>query len=292
MTATAAATAVDRGARSDVSARHGGAKALLFTVFGEFVLPAGGSVWTSTLVAAADVLGITEKNARQAIARIGDEGLIEPIRHGRRVRWSLTREGSDLLAEGAHRIYSFGASPIEWGGEWLVAYCPVETGRSDRHRLRSRLRFLGFGELAPRLLISPHLDREVELRRVLDDLGLSHESIVLHSRSGSDGDDAELVARAWDLDLLAAAYDGFVRARQGQRPDGDGEAFRATVELVHAWRRFPFTDPELPTELLPDPWVGGLAERVFRERHAEWSPGAQRWFDERETTTGRKPARS
>ncbi len=55
-------------------AQRGGAKALLLTVFGEFVLPSGGAVWTSSLIAAGEALGIGEKNARQAIARIGDQG--------------------------------------------------------------------------------------------------------------------------------------------------------------------------------------------------------------------------
>ena len=58
-------------------AQRGGAKALLLTVLGEFVLPSGGSAWTSTLVTTAETLGIGEKNARQALARIADQGLIE-----------------------------------------------------------------------------------------------------------------------------------------------------------------------------------------------------------------------
>jgi hypothetical protein len=88
-------------------ARHGrrekagaGARSLLLTVLGEFVLPRGGEVWTGTLVTALGTLGVEEKSARQALSRTAAEGLLEPARHGRRVRWSLTGAGDRLLREG------------------------------------------------------------------------------------------------------------------------------------------------------------------------------------------------
>jgi len=281
---------VDTGPRLEVPARHEGAKAMLLTVIGEFVLPAGGAAWTSSLVAAAGSLGIGEKNARQAIARIGDQGIIEPVRHGRRVRWNLSEPGRALLEDGTRRIYSFRTTAVGWDGEWLLAYVPVaESERAERNQLRNRLGFLGFGELSPSLLVSPHLDREPELRRVLDQLGLAGESIVLHSTAGASDDDAGVVERAWDLDRLAEAYDDFSSIHASRRPGDAEETFRALVELVHAWRRFPFTDPELPTELLPQNWAGEQAARVFRDRHTDWTPAARCWFGELEVASGAEP---
>lgn len=270
-----------------LSARHGGAKALLLTVLGEFVLPAGGSVWTSTLVEAADLLGVGEKNARQAVARIGEHGLIEPDRHGRRVRWWLTEDGRRLLQEGARRIYAFGAAPVAWTGEWLVAVCPgADSGRTERNRLRTRLGFLGFGEISPTMLISPHVDREPELRGVLADLGFADDSIVLRSTARGAGDHA-LVARAWDLEHLAAAYGAFDVAHRDLQPGDAASSFRATVQLVHEWRRFPLIDPELPTELLPERWAGETAARLFHERRDRWSPAAREWFERRDAPADR-----
>ena len=263
----------------ELPAQPGGAKALLLTVLGEFVLPAGGAVWTSTLVAAAGALGIGEKNARQAIARIGDQQLIESTRHGRRVRWSLTDDGRQLLESGTERIYAFGITSVDWQGEWLVAHCPVaESQRSVRNHLRTSLAFLGFGELSASLLVSPHVDREPQLRQVLHELALTDESIVLRSTTGSEADDAALVERAWDLDALAASYAAFSETHEARQPAADEPSFRALIELVHDWRRYPFTDPELPTSLLPDPWAGAAAASTFHERHDRWAPAAQRWF--------------
>ncbi len=260
-------------------AQNGGAKALLLTVFGEFVMPSGGSAWTSSLVAAADALGIGEKNARQAIARIADDELIESSRHGRHVRWTLTTAGRQLLESGAKRIYEFGTNSVAWDGEWLLAHCPVpESQRALRQRLRTRLAFDGFGELSPSLAISPHVAREPELRATLADLGLLADSVVLRSRTVSTTDDTDVVARAWALDDLEAAYVEFCRAHQERRPSGDEASFRAVVELVHEWRKFPSTDPELPTELLPDRWAGTTAAGVFHDRRAAWSSSAREWF--------------
>lgn len=265
--------------------RQGGAKAQLFTILGEFVLPSGGSAWTSTLVAASETLGIAEKNARQAIARVADQHIIEARRAGRAVRWTLTERGRRLLETGAQRIYEFGSSSADWNGEWLVAHCPVpEAQRALRHELRTDLAFEGFGELAASLVISPHVEREPGLRRILDRIGLLDDSVVLRSRTGSHDEDADIVRRAWDLDVLAAAYQAFVdrydRVAVGDRRD----QFTATVRLVHDWRRFPFTDPELPTSLLPDRWAGTTAADLFGERRQRWAEGARAWFDEQEAS--------
>lgn len=267
---------------SDVDLRvpRDGAKALLLTVLGEFVLPAGGSVWTSSLIAAADALGISEKNARQAVARIADQQLIGSNRHGRLVRWSLTERGRRLLEAGAERIYDFGTASHDWNGEWLVIHCPVpEAQRAVRNQLRTALAFQGFGELSASLSISPHVEREGEVRRTLDELGLMGESVVLRSRTGSRTDDADLVARAWSLDELAATYGEFCRSHRDLRSDDPAATFRATVELVHDWRRLPFIDPELPAELLPANWAGAEAATLFRDRRAEWLPVARTWFE-------------
>ena len=224
-------------------------------------------------------LDITEKNARQAVARIADDGLIDAERHGRLVRWTLTASGQRLLEAGARRIYEFGSGSIGWDGQWLLAHCPIpESQRGLRNQLRAQLAFQGFGELSPSLVVSPHVDREPELRRTLDELDLAHDCVMLRSRTGSSDDDADLVARAWALDALAERYAAFAQAQECRRPDGAAESFRAVVELVHDWRQFPSIDPELPTELLPEGWPGTTAAEIFRDRHAAWSPAAHDWF--------------
>ena len=276
-------TAPPPGPRAGTSA-----KALLLTILGEFVLPHGGGAWTQSLVDALATLGVAERNARQAIARTAEQGVIERERVGRRARWRLTVYGRDLLTVGAERISGFGSDGDEWDDHWLVVLCAVpEDQRTKRHHLRSRLAFAGFGFLTPTVAISPHSDREPVANAVLRDLDLVGASAVFHAEAGSLTPVRDLLQRAWDLDALAAEYEAFVAAFGGRRPSTDEERFAALVELVHAWRRFPFVDPEIPERLLPHRWPGRRAKRTFDERHAAWTPRANALFDTFEMTNGR-----
>lgn len=277
--------AVEEAATPDSSLRRRAlaipsARSLLFTVLGEYVLPRGGLVWTSTLIDALGVLGVEEKAARQAMARTAADGWLhrEPV--GRQARWRLTEAAHELLREGADRIYSFGGSQENWDGRWvvLVANLP-DASRDERHRLRTRLAWAGFGSLRPGVWIAAHIEREREARRVLDDLGLSGQAVSFVANFGAIGDETELVSDAWDLEELEARYEDLIETFRRLRPTDDKTAFDALTRLVHAWRKFPFLDPALPARLLPSRWSGNDAHDLFHERHRAWSALANDWFD-------------
>ena len=253
------------------------AKALLLTMLGEFVLPRGGVVWTSTIIAGLGELGISERNARQAAARLAEDGLIVSERVGRSARWVLTDRGRRLLELGAERIYGFGAPGEAWDGRWLVVHASVpESLRADRHRLRTRLGFAGFGFLGPGVAISPHVDREQLANETLRELEV--DAVVFVARTGSFAPDAVIIERAWDLAGLADRYRSFLADANAHPSVSDAERFAAVVSLVHEWRRFPFDDPEIPFELLPDGWPGGDAKEVFDRCRSSWLPAAGEWF--------------
>jgi phenylacetic acid degradation operon negative regulatory protein len=260
------------------------AKALLLTTLGEFVLPHRGSVWTSTVVRSLGALGVEERNARQALTRLADQGVIRSQREGRRARWQLTEAGRDLLMSGTERIYRFGSAEDAWDGRWLVVLCSVpEAQRAKRHQLRSQLGFAGFGFLAPGVALSPHLDREPVANGVLKELEVPG-AVVFRAETGDLASTADLLERAWDLAGLAARYDDFLRSFGRRSPRNDEAQFVALAQLVHAWRHFPFVDPEIPLPLLPHNWPGRRAKGLFDERHAAWAPGANRWYEEADET--------
>jgi phenylacetic acid degradation operon negative regulatory protein len=62
--------------------------------------------------------------------------------------------------------------------------------------------------------------------------------------------------------------------------------------LVHAWRKFPFLDPDLPAELLPSDWPRRRAHELFTGRHAAWAGPAQEWFDSLEADRPVRAARA
>jgi phenylacetic acid degradation operon negative regulatory protein len=257
------------------------ARSLLLTILGEFVLPRGEPVWTSTLVSVLGRLGVEEKSARQALARTAAEGWLSSARTGRRVRWTLSVPGRRLLSEGAERIYSFNAALPDWNGDWLLLLVSVpEAQRALRHRLRTRLTWAGFGSPAPGMWISPHPDREVECDAVLRELGLRAAAMSFRARFGAIGEQRALVAQAWDVDEISAHYEGFIAAFAAQSPGPGDPVLLAQTRLVHEWRRFPFLDPRLPQGLLPGDWSGSRAAALFQSRHASWSQAAQlRWAE-------------
>jgi len=258
------------------------ARATLLTLLGEVVLPRSDKgAWTQTLVSALEAAGVEEKNARQAIARLGDRGLLTGARIGRRVRWRLTPHAVELLSTGAARIYEFGSSNQRWDGQWLVVLCPVpEEQRAKRQQLRTELAFCGFGFLPGGAAVCPHVDREQAAHDVLKHLGLVDLAVVLRAEPTDLVPSAELVQRAWDLDALAASYRRFISAFDRRRPRTPVATLAATIELVDAWRRFPFVDPELPDEVLPGRWPARRAKQLFDARREEWTPVARGYFDE------------
>ncbi len=254
------------------------ARGLLFTVLGEFVLPHGGAVWTSTVIDVLGRFGVEEKAARQALTRTAADGWLEAERVGRRTRWRLTDAASRLLTEGTGRIFGFRADAGSWDGRWLLVTVRVpETERPARHRLRTRLAWAGLGSPSPGIWLSPHPDRLDEVRKVLDDAGVLGDAQLFVGEHAGGGDLAGLVRQAWDLSALRAEYEQFLEQFAGAEV---ADPLAAVIDLVHSWRRFPWTDPLLPRELLPSPWSGAAAARLFAERHETWTdPARAYWAD-------------
>lgn len=249
------------------------ARGLLFTVLGEFVLPGGGVAWTSTLIDVLGRLGVEEKAARQAVMRTGADGWLTSERIGRRSRWRLTARAEQLLSEGTERIYGFTGAVAEWDGQWVLVLARVaENDRAARHLLRTRLRWAGFGSPVPGVWISTHAERVAEAEAVLAQSAAFEDARVFVARHHGGGDLESFVAQAWDLPAIEESYREFL---------GSFAAAAATdplarlVDLVHAWRAFPWRDPGLPSELLPPRWSGQRAAALFARRHAAWSARAQ-----------------
>ena len=80
-----------------------------------------------------------------------------------------------------------------------------------------------------------------------------------------------MVGQAWDLAELAREYDEFITAFGGAVTPGSPDPLVRVIDLVHAWRRFPWIDPGLPAQFLPVPWSGTAAAEVFARRHAQWA---------------------
>jgi phenylacetic acid degradation operon negative regulatory protein len=260
-----------------LSRRHaagaGSARGLLFTVLGELVLPAGGVAWTSAFIDVLGRLGVEEKATRQALMRTAADGWLVSERLGRRTLWRLSPAAERLLSDGARRIFGFTGAATSWDGRWLVVLARApETERPTRHLLRSRLSWAGLGSPAPGVWISTHAERLGEVQKALGEAGVLDEAQVFVADHTGSGDRAAMVRQAWDLDEIERRYEEFIETFRGR---SSADPLTAVVDLVHAWRRFPWIDPVLPDELLPRPWSGVAAAKLFTRLHARWSAAAR-----------------
>lgn len=262
---------------------------IVFTLFGDYVLPRGGTIWTSSLISLLGLLDVSERAARSTFSRMSRKGWLTASKHGRRSRYSLTAKGWMLLTQGEQRIFE--PAFADWDGLWhLVVYSLPEKKRRLRHSLRQGLTWLGFGSLAPGTWISPH-NRKVEVRNLCNDLDIQQHVEVFSGTHLGFSKDRELVKQCWDLDDLAKQYRDFIKR---YRPDyleckggTDGEVnippeecFVRRFWLTHDFQSFPLTDPNLPTALLPHDWVGYEGRQLFDDYRRLLEQPANRFVDE------------
>jgi phenylacetic acid degradation operon negative regulatory protein len=260
--------------------RASSARALLLVVIGEFVWPTGQPAWSSTLLSALSEFGIEPSAGRKALQRIAATGITTSGREANRVRWSVTGHGDRILRSGWERTYGWHARDTTWDGRWLVLSVTVpESQRKLRHHLQSRLLWAGLGSPAPGEWLTPHAERGEQVAEIVRQLGLADQAHSFTGELGPLGDPLRLVGAAWDLDDLDEDYRAFIDAYAGREPRTDREYFRARVELVQDWRRFPYLDPDLPAAYLPPSWSGAQAATLFTERYQAWRAASGRYWD-------------
>jgi phenylacetic acid degradation operon negative regulatory protein len=258
---------------------------LAVTLLGAYVRPHPRPVWSGGMVHLLGEFGFSTGAARVALARLVRRGLLARIKEGRLVYYTLTERSEHLLAEGDRRIFSLGID-VQWDGTWTILWHSIpEERRVERSRLGRRLRFLGFGSVQDGTWISPH-DRGQEILELVEELRVEERVGAVLGRPARSLQINELINRAWDLGELTRRYEEFVAAfapYRGKRLMSqldDREAFLVRTRLVHAFRQFPFLDPDLPDELMPRHRVRREAAETFHEVYDDLADPAQQHFDE------------
>jgi phenylacetic acid degradation operon negative regulatory protein len=259
------------------------ARSLVFDLFGDYLRYRGGEVRLRTLTALMESFDVPEATVRVVATRLRKEGWLEARRDGRETVYALTGQAWKLLDEGRTRIFARATGP--WDGQWrMVVYSVPETERALREQLRKRLTWLGFGPLASGVWLSPH-DRAGEVRASFADRPAVRID-TFNARSEGLAADRDMAERAWDLATLDKDYAELLRRYEprlaGYRA-GEPTGRRALVErigLIHDYRLFPFRDPDLPPELLPDGWSGRAAHEMFLQVHGLLRAPAEAYVDE------------
>ena len=245
---------------------------VVVTVYGDAVVPRGGSLWLGTLLDVFRALGINEGAVRTAVSRLAADGWLDRRRVGRNSFYSLAERGRTTFADATRQIYS--DRPVSWDGR-LIMVLPDDG--PDRASIVAALTGAGFGTIMPGVMLATGPC----------ELPDAASGEVLLETVPSRNAAARLAARAWPLDRAADAYRRFIaafaplaaEARSGALAS-DEAAFTARILTIHAYRRVVLRDPHLPPALLPASWPGDEARAVCRGIYGSVLRTSERWLDQ------------
>src|SRR5438105_12973051 len=221
---------------------------IVITVFGDAIVPRGGSVWLGTLLQFFEQLDIDASVVRTAMSRLTADGWFERNKVGRNSFYRLVQSGRQTFASPTKHL--FGPPASDWTGRFELLL--IGNGE-DRDASREALKNAGFGSPLPGVWVAP------------SGVPVPAEAAgaIRLEVSAEDDSGRRLLSESWPLYRTADAYQKFMktfeplRARINRRARlSDSEAFTARILLIHYYRRVVLRDPLLPTSLLPRDWPG------------------------------------
>ena len=248
---------------------------IVITVFGDAIVPRGGSVWLGTLLAFFEALDIDSGVVRTAMSRLAADGWLTREKVGRNSFYRLAEKGRETFEAATKHIYD--PPPSDWSGRFELLL--ISNGE-DRDASRDALRNAGFGTPLPGVWVAPsgvpvpqQASRAIRLEV-----------------SAEDESGRRLLRESWPLDRTADAYlkfmnmfaplRDFIRAREQL---ADLDAFIARILLIHYYRRVVLRDPLLPPELLPRDWPGRAARELCGEIYRALLSPSEQWLDQHGT---------
>lgn len=248
-------------------------QSLVITFCGAYVVGQR-AVSTGSFVEALERIGVNADATRSALTRMTRTGLLELSRSGRNAYYAVTERAGAILSEGARRVWEHGVILRDWRGQWtLLGFSLPESRRADRHLVRSRLAWAGFGMIQHGLWISPHT---VDPDALFEGLDVVDNVKAFTATPFEFMDVGRMIADAWDVAALAERYRSFlarwdVPEPLPEVPDDLGRQLLLSTE----WLLLVREDPRLPVEHLPEAWPGFAAQDVARRLRARFAGPAQ-----------------
>ena len=255
---------------------------IVITVFGDSIVPRGGSVWLGTLLEFFAAIDIDSSVVRTAMSRLAADGWLERERIGRNSFYRLAERGQQTFEAATRHIYD--PPPSDWTGRFellLIGHA------EDRDSAREALRNAGFGSPLPGVWVAPSGAPVPEEAAQAIRLEVSAE----------DDSGRRLLSESWPLGRTAGAYQKFMATfaplhdwlDRGEAVT-DIDAFIARILLIHHYRRVVLRDPLLPGALLPEDWPGRPARKLCGDIYRALLPASERWLDQHATNeTGPLP---
>jgi phenylacetic acid degradation operon negative regulatory protein len=245
---------------------------IVITVFGDAIMPRGGSVWLGTLLAFFEALDIDSGVVRTAMSRLAADGWLTRERVGRNSFYRLAEKGRETFEAATKHIYD--PPPSDWSGRFELLL--ISNGE-DRDASREALKNAGFGSPLPGVWVAP------------SGVPVPQEAAgaIRLEVSAEDESGRRLLRESWPLDRTADAYLKFMKMFAplrdwigGHEPLAELDAFVARILLIHYYRRVVLRDPLLPAELLPHDWPGRAARELCGDIYRALLSSSEQWLDQ------------
>jgi phenylacetic acid degradation operon negative regulatory protein len=244
---------------------------IIITMFGDAIVPRGGSVALATLLEFFEALAVDATVVRTAMSRLTADGWFERNKVGRNSFYRLVQKGRLTFDIATRHIYD--PPPPDWTGRFELL---LIGNAEDRDASREALKNAGFGSPVPGVWVAPSGVPIPEAASRAIRLEVSAE----------DDSGRRLLAESWPLDRTADAYLKFMKTFEPLRAFierreklGDADAFTARVLLIHHYRRVVLRDPLLPVALLPKNWPGRAARALCGEIYRALLSPSEQWLD-------------
>ncbi|CAM5404158.1 PaaX family transcriptional regulator OS=Streptomyces aurantiogriseus OX=66870 GN=paaX PE=4 SV=1 [Streptomyces aurantiogriseus] len=264
-------------------------QSLLLAFFGDHVLEEGPlCVYSGSIIDALGRVGVGEQAVRSTLTRMVNRGLLQRRRQGRRMYFGLTPHATQILDNGRKRVWHTSAVNDDWDGTWtLLGFSLPEAWQRQRHDLRSRLTWAGFGPLYSGLWIAPG---DVDISEIVAELGIAAHVKIFHAHADAATDIDVMIRDTWDLETIAARYAAFEKRWITHLGDRSGDPLATRLRLVAEWLGTIRTDPRLPARHLPPNWPARPAEETFRRLAVQTGEPARRVAADLLETTPLEPA--
>jgi phenylacetic acid degradation operon negative regulatory protein len=248
---------------------------IVITVFGDAIVPRGGSVWLGTLLEFFKSLDIDSGVVRTAMSRLAADGWLERNKVGRNSFYRIVAKGRQTFDTAARHIYD--PPPSDWTGRFELLL--IGNGE-DRDASREALKNAGFGSPLPGVWVAP------------SGVPVPDEAAgaIRLEVSAEDDSGRRLLSESWPLERTADAYLKFMKTFEPLRgwigrgdALSDADAFTARILLIHHYRRVVLRDPLLPTALLPKDWPGRAARKLCGEIYRGLLLTSEQWLDRHAT---------
>jgi phenylacetic acid degradation operon negative regulatory protein len=243
---------------------------IIITVFGDAIVPRGGSVALGTLLEFFAAIDVDPTVVRTAMSRLTADGWFEREKVGRNSFYRLVQRERLTFDIATKHIYGPPAS--DWTGRFELLL--IANG-ADRDAAREALKNAGFGSPLPGVWVAPS---GVPIPQEAD-------GAIRLEVSAEDDSGRRLLSASWPLDRTAEAYRRFMKSFEPLRSWvardklSDIDAFTARILLIHHYRRVVLRDPLLPAALLPRDWPGRAARQLCGEIYRGLLPASEQWLD-------------